>query len=181
MENPAAKIRPRSVTPPERRKVKRQRPQVRVWWRMLGDREGRPATAELKDIGTGGLALVVDRPCKQGTVVVVEIQGAEEAEPLLLKAEWSKQEAGNKWLIGCSATCPLTDEDVQAFVRIARKIAEQPARSEARPKPADDPFVMGSARERRGAARRGGLTVPVLISRAEGGSRVEGFVADRSL
>lgn len=172
-----------SAAPPERRKGPRHRPRARVSWRVLGDRESRPG--ELKDIGKGGLALIVDRSCKTGAVVVVQLLGAE-AEPLLLKAEWAKQQSGNKWLLGCSFTCALTDPEIQAFLLAAKKAAEpeaaaKPVRSTPREKAAPDPFVSGSARERRTAPRRAGRSVPVLLCRGEGDRRIEGFVADRSL
>src|SRR5947209_1170782 len=104
-----AKLKLHLEGPPERRKAKRQRPYIRVSWRVLGDRDGRFSPAEFKDIGRGGLALIVDRPCKQGTVVVVQVQGVED-DPLLLRVEWSREHTPNKWLVGCSFTSTLTDE-----------------------------------------------------------------------
>jgi hypothetical protein len=180
MERLTSKPEARPETTAERRKAQRHRPHARVSWRVLGDRDSR-GTAELKDISTHGLALIADRSCKAGTVLVVELQGAADAEPMLLRAEWVKQQSGNKWQIGCSLTSSLTEQELRAFFKAAQTAAEQPAPAESRAKPTADPFVVGSVRERRAAPRRSGLAVPVLLSRAEGGVRMEAFVSDRSL
>src|SRR5436309_1482872 len=113
METLTSKNGTQNDAKPEKRKAARHRPRARVDWRALGDPRYR--TADLRDIGTGGLALIVDRYCKRGTVVVVQVPAAAEVEPMLLTAEWAKEQTGKKWLVGCSFRCPLTEKELQAF------------------------------------------------------------------
>ncbi len=44
-----------------------------------------------------------------------------------------------------------------------------------------DPFLVGSASEKRSLLRRGGLSVPVTLCRAAGGTPIAACVVDRSL
>src|SRR5437763_9104107 len=104
--------------PAERRKAVRQARSLPISWRLLGNRHLRFGDAALKDIGKDGLALQVDRFCPKGTVVIVQFEGAAGrfAEPLLLRAEWSKELEPTKgatptYLMGCSFTSPLPEKD----------------------------------------------------------------------
>jgi len=175
----------------ERRKAGRHARSVRISWRVLGNRSFRYGEAALKDIGTDGLALQVDQLCPKGTVVIVQFEGAEErfAEPMLLLAQWSRELKPTKdetptYLMGCSFTSPLREMDLKALLASARNAAAVPAlRKETPAKPAApvDPFLVGSASEKRSMPRRGGLSVRVVLRRAEGGTPVEASVVDRSL
>ncbi len=169
----------------ERRKVKRHARSLRVSWRQLGNRDFHFGEAALKDIGTEGLALQVDRRCPKGTVVIVRFDGAAD-EPLLLQATWSS-ELPNKtgtptFLMGCSFTSPLPEKNLKALLESAQKAAAAPRiDAPAKPLPQVDPFLVGSAHEKRSLVRRGGLTVPVVVCYAEGGTPVEAAVVDRSM
>src|SRR5438034_625507 len=99
MQTLTTKVKAPEEATAERRKTKRHRLGIRVSWRVLGERDSRYCAADLKDVGTDGLGLIVRRHCKCGTVVVVQLQGAPDAEPMLLRAEWAKEEPGNKWLV----------------------------------------------------------------------------------
>jgi hypothetical protein len=175
----------------ERRKAQRHGRGLRICWRVLGNRHLRFGEAALKDIGTDGLALKVEQPCPKGTVVIVQFAGAEGpfAEPMLLQAEWSSElppaDAGAPtYLVGCSFTSPLPEKDLKALLASVKHAAATPARPVEAPAktPASvDPFLTGSASEKRSVHRRGGLTVRVVLCRAEGGAPVEASVVDRSL
>jgi hypothetical protein len=175
----------------ERRKTTRHARSLRISWRVLGNRDFRFGEAALKDISTTGLALHVDQFCPKGALVIVQFEGAAErlAEPMLLKAEWSSElqpvKAGAPThMVGCSFTSPLSEKDLQALLESAEKAAAAPAPPKEAPAktPAQvDPFLVGSAGEKRSLVRRGGLTVPVFLSRAEGGTPIAASVVDRSL
>jgi hypothetical protein len=169
-------------TQSDRRKAGRQAHSLRMSWRMLGSRDLRFGGAALKDIGTDGLALQIDRPCPKGTVVIVQFEGA--AEPMLLRAEWASelqptQAETMTYLIGCSFASPLGEKDLKTLLTSIKNAA--PALPKQTINPIADPFLMGSASEKRSLARRGGLIVPVVMRRAIGGSPLEASVVDRSL
>jgi hypothetical protein len=173
----------------ERRKAARHARSLRVSWRVLGNRHLRFGEAALKDIGTAGLALRVDQVCPPGTVLIVQLEGVEErfAEPMLLQAAWSSELKPSEtptYVVGCSFTSPLTDKDLQVLLESAKKAAAAPSPTRAAPAKTPvqvDPFLVGSAGEKRSVARRGGLTVPVVLCRAGGGTPIDASVVDRSL
>ena len=172
----------------ERRKAERHGHCVRVSWHLLGNRHLRFGEAALKDIGTDGLALMVDQLCRKGTVVIMQFAEVAEqfAEPMLLQAEWSREvepaKAGTPaYMVGCSFTSPLSERDLKALLT-AVKNAPAPAKEAPVKAPARmDPFLVGSASEKRSMLRRGGLTVPVTLCRAAGGTPIAASVVDRSL
>jgi hypothetical protein len=169
----------------ERRKAKRHARSLRISWRVLGNRDFRFGEAALQDIGKDGLALKVDRFCPKGTVVIVQFEGAD--EPLLLQAAWSSEFQSTTigaptYVMGCAFTSPLTEKDLKALLESAKKALTAPPREASAKTPAHvDPFLVGSADEKRSLVRRGGLTVPVILYRAERGTPVEASVVDRSL
>jgi hypothetical protein len=111
-----------------RRKAQRHARSLRVSWRVLGNRDYSYGEAMLKDISTDGLAVQVDTYCRQGTVVIVQIDGAADpfCGPMLLQAQWSRElppiAGGNPtYLMGCSFTSPLTEKDLKAFLEPPRR------------------------------------------------------------
>jgi len=170
----------------QRRKVERHAHNLRVSWRLLGNRDLHFGEAALKDIGTNGLALQVDRSCPKGTVVIVRFEGAAD-EPLLLQAAWSSElpatRAGTPtYLMGCSFTSPLPKKDLERLLESAKKAAATPPKEARAKAPIQaDPFLDGSGREKRSLSRRGGVTVPVVLCHSEGGTPVEASVVDRSM
>jgi hypothetical protein len=173
-----------------RRKPQRHARPLRISWRVLGNRDYHFAEAALKDISTGGLAMHVDKVCGKGTVVIVQLDGLPEpyVGPWLLQAVWSKdlpaQHGKPAYLVGCSFTAPLQEKDLQALLEAARKVTAAPVAAKASPAKAAsevDPFVAGSAGEKRKSVRRKGVTVPVVLCRTDGGPRLDATVVDRSL
>jgi PilZ domain len=175
----------------ERRKAERHGRSLQIAWRVLGNRHLRFGEAALKDIGTDGLALKVDQFCPKGTVVILQFAEAAErcAEPMLLKAEWSSElkptEAGiPTYLMGCSFISPLLDKDLKALLASVKNSTAAPAPPKEAPAktPARlDPFLVGSASEKRSLLRRGGLAVRVVLCRTARDTPVEASVVDRSL
>lgn len=169
----------------ERRKAARQPRSLRISWRLLGNRDFHFGAAALKDIGTDGLALQVDQLCSRGTIVIVQFEGTD--EPLLLQTAWSNEippanGGAAAYLMGCAFTSPVLEEDLQALLEKAKKAATLPkAKAVAAAPAAADPFLAGSAHEKRSMVRRAGLTVPVVLCRASGGTPIEAAVVDRSL
>jgi hypothetical protein len=168
----------------ERRKADRQLRGLRVAWRQLGNRDFHFGVAALKDIGTDGLALQIDRYCPKGTVVIVQFEGTD--NPLLLQAAWSKLSSTNDgtpaYLMGCTFTTPLLAKDLKTLLESAKNAKATPQKEAAASAPVQaDPFLVGSASDKRSLSRRGGLAVPVVVSYDEGGTPVMASVVDRSL
>ena len=173
-----------------RRKAQRHAHSLQITWRKLGNRDFHYGAACLKDISTGGMAVEVDTDCRKGTVVIVQLGlGAPFDGPILLQTEWSRElstdaDASPSFLMGCSFTTPLHDKELQALLEAARKAAAAPAPAKPAPVKAPvevDPFLAGSASEKRAQVRRGGVVVAVTLCRADGGPLVDAAVVDRSL
>jgi len=175
----------------DRRKAQRHARSVRISWRVLCNRDFRFGEAALKDVGTDGLALQIDRECRKGTVVIVQFEGVAErfAEPMLLQAEWCSelqrtQAGAPAYLVGCSFTSPMREQDLKALLASAKNAATAPVPAKEAPAKTSgqvDPFLVGSASDKRAMMRRGGLSVRVVLRRADGGAPVEASVVDRSL
>jgi hypothetical protein len=87
-------------------------------------------------------------------------------------------------LVGCSFSSPLTEKDLQALLASVKKAAAAPAspiQASGKMPAKVDPFLVGSASEKRSVPRRGGLTVRVLLWRAEGDTPIEATVVECSL
>jgi hypothetical protein len=147
--------------------------------------------AALKDISTHGLALHVDQMCATGTIVIVKFEGLPGplGDPILTQVAWSTEQpakAGSRsYLMGCSFSTPLPEKDLKALLEAAQRASTAPVAVQEPPPPSraqqPDPFLVGSAGEKRRVMRRGGATVPVTLTRSGGGRAVEGAVVDRSL
>jgi hypothetical protein len=101
-----------------------------------------------------------------------------------MRVEWSTQQKNKKWQVGCSFSSPFSGEDLRAMLESALKFVAPPAPpvdKSASKEQVMDPFLSGSAGERRGAVRRKRSSVAVFVSRSEGAREIEGAVVERSL
>lgn len=182
--SPVIPVPPRAARA-ETRRSPRHRRTLKARWRQLGASGYTFAPAQVRDISRGGIALLLNAPIKRGTILTVQLEGVPPAcaEPLLVRVTHAAEQGG-KWLAGCTFTSGLTETQVQALLQsVDTPPARGPVEAPAAPKavrPAD-PFVQGSARERRSSPRRSGSIIQVLISRISGAARFQGWVADRSL
>ena len=168
---------------------------LRISWRVLGNRHLRFGEAALKDIGTNGLALQVDQSLRakepwsscsseQRRVTIVP-------SPCCCKPSGPANQAADEgrdapaYLVGCSFTSPLTEKELQAAAGGGQEssgcAAAPPPEAPAKTPAQLDPFLVGSAGEKRSQLRRGGVTVPVVVCRAVGGKPVAALVVDRSM
>jgi PilZ domain len=175
-----------AVSSSERRSSARHPRALKVKWRVLGARDYSYAAAMLHNVSTTGLALLFDETFPAGTVLIVQLEGVAEkyAEPMLLRVEWSTQQKNKKWQVGCSFSCPLSEDDLKALLESARKFvppAAAPVEPVTKETAVVDPFLAGSAGERRGSVRRKRSSVTVFVSRSEGAREIEGAVVERSL
>jgi hypothetical protein len=156
-------------------------------WRRLGAGQEDFAPGSIQDISRTGFRLLVDQPFKRGDILVVRLveTAGDGVELWLVRVKHAREQPGQRWQLGCSFTRAITEQDLQGLLR-ERNEAAPPARNELRaegeePRGPDDPFVEGGARERRGAARRGGAVVTVLLYRVNSGEApLRGWVHDRS-
>ena len=178
------------MTSGERRKGQRHGRSLLVAWRVLGNRTMGFGDAPLKDIGCEGLSLHVDTYCPKGSVVIVQFAGLDGifAEPMLLQTQWCNDLPATKngppaYLMGCSFTVPLSDKDLRELLASARCAAASPAalKEAAAAALQHNGWVLNGTSEKRALVRRGGFSVRVALTRADGGSPIEAAVVDRSL
>jgi hypothetical protein len=137
----------------------------------------------IQNISTTGLALTFEETFQAGSVLIVQLEGVAEkyAEPMLTRVEWSTQQKNKKWQVGCSFFSPLSAEDLRALLDSARTFVPAPVPAKPIASEIVDPFVAGSAGERRSAVRHERSSVAVFLSRSEGARAIEGAVVERSL
>src|SRR6516225_5637896 len=172
-----------AVSTSERRSGVRQPRALVVKWRILGARDYSYATTLIQNISTTGLALTFEETFQAGSVLIVQLEGVAEkyAEPMLTRVEWSTQQKNKKWQVGCSFFSPLSAEDLRALLDSARTFVPAPVPAKPIASEIVDPFVAGSAGERRSAVRHERSSVAVFLSRSEGARAIEGAVVERSL
>jgi hypothetical protein len=173
------------TTMSERRESKRHARSLLVKWRILGARDYQYAPTMIQNVSNTGIAFLFDEDFKEGTVLMVQFEGVADkfGEPMLMRVQRSTPQKNNKWQVGCCFSTPFSEEELQALMESAR-------RGEGRsvsPGPIDspvpvDPFIMGSAGERRKSPRRKRSSVAVFVSRAEGrGLEIPASIVERSL
>lgn len=93
---------------------------LRSTCRPLG-REGGAWTARARDVSRTGIALVMEREVRVGTVLVVALDSLSGrfARPNLMRVVRVRRELGKGWLAGCTFVTPLSDADVEALLRRA--------------------------------------------------------------
>jgi len=163
----------------DRRVAPRHARTLLVKWRILGARNYKYSPTLIRNISTTGMAFSFDEECREGTVLMVQFEGvaAKFAEPILMRVERCRQENDDKWQVGCSFSSPFTREDLQPLLEFARSREGKTIR----PPTIVDPFIKGSASERRKSVRRKLSSVAVVVSRAGNGPEVPGTIVERSL
>jgi hypothetical protein len=75
-----------------------------------------PATVE--DLSSSGLALVLARRVERGTILVVDLEGADGRTVKSLQAKVVRLQARGfgQWLVGCQLLEPLSPEEVHLLV-----------------------------------------------------------------
>jgi hypothetical protein len=72
--------------------------------------------ARVRTISLGGIDLLVDRPIEQGTLVSVELPGLGDRPVVLLACVVHvTSQAANQWVLGCTFSHELRDEDLRTL------------------------------------------------------------------
>ena len=170
------------TTPSQPRSKKRSVDEGRAWVRYacnadisfqpLGARpDGDWRPAALSNVSAKGIGLVMDARAQRGTILTVMIEGAAQrfSRPLLVRVTRATERADGRWQVGCTFAIPLGEEELGALVpaeqlgSVNSKAEPKPSRPEReRPAQTHDPFIQGSANERRRFPRRH-IAVPLSL------------------
>jgi PilZ domain len=103
--------------PGERRAHVRYSHTLKGSCRPLG-RETGAWSATVQDISRSGVALVMNREVRPGSVLVVALEGVggRFARPLLLRVTNTRPGMAGRWHVGCAFVKPLTEDDLQALL-----------------------------------------------------------------
>ena len=84
----------------------------------VGGKGQKPWVAEVLDISSGGLALVLQRRFEPGTVLAVDLRRIKEEVPASLMARVVRAQAhgSGQWVLGCQLGRRLGDEDLRALL-----------------------------------------------------------------
>ena len=171
-----------------KRKSFRHNRRLKALWRVMGARDLRFTPVTVQDISRHGVALLVETALKTGAILSIEFPGVAEkfAGPWLAVAENVRPVYSERWVLGCAFSTAFAEADLRALLASACQppLAQSGIVAPPSPtaQPVADPFLQGSAKERRAAVRRGGQRVAVLIARRNAlAVRIPGAVTDRSL
>jgi hypothetical protein len=129
--------------------------------------------ARIRNISMRNIGLTMDPGVPCGTILSVKLEGAHRRfrRPLIVRVTRAAERPGEGWHVGCTFVLPLSDDELQSLLSSARprqaaaeERKQESVAGESDP-PADkhDPFLYGSANERRSSPRRR-VTIPVLLS-----------------
>ncbi len=86
----------------------------------------RPVTAKpdeswsalVRDLSTGGLGLLVNRRFEPGTLLIVDVQDAEQtiSRSMLVRVVHAVREKDNAWALGCSFPTPLSEAELLSLM-----------------------------------------------------------------
>ena len=95
--------------------------------RPAGDAAAARLSAVVRDISVGGLSLAVDRSFVPGDLLTIELPGPQGQGnyAALACVVHVRQEADGRWLVGCTFSRELSDEDLEPFG--ARRLRPQPS------------------------------------------------------
>lgn len=101
----------------------------RAWIRFPSDQTMTASTTDtgvtgwlgrVRDISLGGIALMLRRRFERGTSLILELAtNAGELRRLSVQVVHATWEMDGRWVIGCTFTSPLSEEELQTFVREA--------------------------------------------------------------
>ena len=129
--------------------------------------------ARIRNISVRNLGLTMEPGVPCGTILSVKLEGAHRRfrRPLIVRVTRATERPGEGWHVGCTFVLPLSDDELQVLLSSAHprptveeKKSQESAGKGSKPS-ADkhDPFLHGSANERRSSPRRR-VAIPVLLS-----------------
>jgi len=83
--------------------------------------------AQVRDVSLGGIGLVLSRHFKPGTLLQMVLESDDQSRSVLARVVHARQQEDGSWLIGCSFSSELDNEDLQAFS--AARVAPSPSES----------------------------------------------------
>jgi c-di-GMP-binding flagellar brake protein YcgR len=108
----------------DRRLWLRYRTNLQTYYEPANSRAGEGRlSAQIRDISLAGVQLVVDRECKPGNLLTVELPTPEgETRSVLACVVHARKTAEREWTVGCSFSRELEEDDLASF-----QAARQPA------------------------------------------------------
>jgi hypothetical protein len=171
----------------ERRRAARHRCNVRAQCRPFGKGHDEMLFGVVQDVSAAGIRLTLDESFAKGTILeltVLRRNGDIVYAPHLIRVRRATKQSEGRWLIGASFVKQRSQEELRKFLSWSDRY-EAVARVQKTHKNASssdiDPFVHGSVKERRKAARRKGSAVTVQIIPAIAATvLIDGWIVDRS-
>jgi hypothetical protein len=176
----------------ERRAWVRYECESDVAFQPLVDRKaGTWHAARVRNISAKGMGVVLEVPIQRGAILSVKLEGTAKrfSQPLLVRVVRVAARSGGIWHVGCTFAIPLGEQELRGLTGADNALPAPPDKKQ-QPPPArggqpksdtHDPFLHGSAKERRGVHRRR-ITISVLLFYGSGFENSEEALAvDASL
>jgi hypothetical protein len=170
----------------ERRKAARHRCNIQVACRLFGKKSDEMWLGAIQDVSRAGIRLFLDSPVQPGMILELSPRGTKETaipSSLIIRVRRVTPQGEGVWLVGSSFVKARDEAELEAFLRSSGNSGsriEKPVKKETKG-PRLDPFVHGSAKERRRTPRRTGNQILVRIASLQGTeNHGEGWIQDRS-
>jgi hypothetical protein len=113
--------KPKNAATAERRAHVRYAHALRTSCRPLGREAGARWDAHVHDVSRTGVAFLMGREVRPGSVLVVALEGlgGRFSRPLLVRVLRVRSEGERGWEVGCSFVTPLAEDDVQSLLLVA--------------------------------------------------------------
>lgn len=131
-KQPASRRRPTRKAAPaadDRRGSLRHRCNLSTSWRLLGHEGRQPWTATMVDLSNRGIGLLSSEPLERGTVVVITLEDCRQSftRSLFARVARTVAQPGGEWLVGCSFTRPLDEEQLRTLLPAVKPGEAEPA------------------------------------------------------
>jgi hypothetical protein len=103
------------VTPDERREAERFLPEPSSICRVVSDVQDEVARATVRDLSATGIGLLVRKPIKPGSVLILnlEVRECRLPRPLPVRVMHAAPAAEGNWLVGCQFVRRLSEPELQ--------------------------------------------------------------------
>lgn len=104
--------------PPDKRGWVRFPCVTRATYRIVEEKPTEPEQARVQDISPSGIGMVMSRRVEVGTLVTLELPGVRDETVVTVLASVARTSAGagDDWVVGCTFSRELTDQEMQTLV-----------------------------------------------------------------
>jgi hypothetical protein len=102
----------------DRRGAERYPCSLPVTWNVLGSDDDRSGTAEVRDVSTAGIGLVLSSQVRAGDILVLQFRlpDGHLTRPMSVRVMYALEPTTGEWRVGCVFLRPLTQHELRTLL-----------------------------------------------------------------